>query len=203
MSSLTNTHPGLLVQIRKPNNERAWEEFIERYAPYVYHYCRKYGLQDADAADVVQDVLQAVARAISSFRRLYFQGGRGLTSCALRLLIALSSVSSFERFPVVAVGAFAATSVLLVFEGANANGGGGLGLSFRAFLRFVMSAFSFDLASERISSFHIFFCRLASFLNHCPASPTLYLQQFENMSIVYSKQMRSVWLEVSNTYRCK
>jgi RNA polymerase sigma-70 factor (ECF subfamily) len=40
---------------------------VEIYGPLVYEYLRKRGLQDADAADLVQDVLYSVARAIHSF----------------------------------------------------------------------------------------------------------------------------------------
>jgi len=39
-------------------------EFVALYAPLVYGYARKQGLQDADAADLTQDVLQAVSAAL-------------------------------------------------------------------------------------------------------------------------------------------
>ena len=37
------------------------------YAPLIYGYCRKSGLQDADAADVTQDVLKQVSQSIRGF----------------------------------------------------------------------------------------------------------------------------------------
>ncbi len=37
------------------------------YAPLIYSYCRKKGLQDADAADVTQDVLKQVSQSIRGF----------------------------------------------------------------------------------------------------------------------------------------
>ena len=47
-----------------PAIERAWVEFIEIYGPLVQRLARRKGLQDADAADLVQEVFRAVAGAI-------------------------------------------------------------------------------------------------------------------------------------------
>jgi RNA polymerase sigma-70 factor (ECF subfamily) len=58
------TRPSLLVRLRDPRDQAAWTEFVAVYAPLVYSYARKQGLQDADAADLGQEVLQAVARGI-------------------------------------------------------------------------------------------------------------------------------------------
>lgn len=58
------TRASLLVQIRDGANHAAWQEFMHLYGPVVYGYARKRGLQDADAADLVQDVLRSVAAAI-------------------------------------------------------------------------------------------------------------------------------------------
>ena len=62
------TRPSLLVRIRDLENQRAWEEFVEIYTPLVYGCCRGRGLQDADAADVSQDVMRAIASAIRKFQ---------------------------------------------------------------------------------------------------------------------------------------
>jgi RNA polymerase sigma-70 factor (ECF subfamily) len=45
----------------------AWSEFVGRYTPRIYGWCRKQGLQTADAEDVTQTVLANVARAMKSF----------------------------------------------------------------------------------------------------------------------------------------
>ena len=45
----------------------AWAEFVDIYGPLVYDYGRRRGLQDADAADLTQDVLRAVAAAAGRF----------------------------------------------------------------------------------------------------------------------------------------
>ncbi len=45
----------------------AWNEFIGLYAAIVYGFARKRGLQDADAADLMQEVFRSVARAIGGW----------------------------------------------------------------------------------------------------------------------------------------
>ena len=59
-----NTRPSLLVRIRDPRDERAWAEFLDIYTPLISQLARRKGLQDADAADLVQEVFRAVAGAI-------------------------------------------------------------------------------------------------------------------------------------------
>ena len=57
------TRPSLLLRIRNSDDRQAWSQFVEVYAPVVYRFARRRGLQDADAADVTQNVLRAVAGA--------------------------------------------------------------------------------------------------------------------------------------------
>ncbi|HEY1599286.1 MAG TPA: sigma-70 family RNA polymerase sigma factor [Pirellulales bacterium] len=58
------TRASLLVQIRDGENHSAWQEFMKLYGPVVYGYARKRGLQDADAADLMQEVMRSVSSAI-------------------------------------------------------------------------------------------------------------------------------------------
>src|SRR5688572_5609737 len=58
------TRASLLVQIRDGANHAAWQEFVSLYGPVVYGFARQRGLQDADAADIVQDVLRSVSSSI-------------------------------------------------------------------------------------------------------------------------------------------
>lgn len=58
------TRASLLLQIRDGSNHSAWREFMNLYGPVVYGFARKRGLQDADAADLMQDVMRSVASAI-------------------------------------------------------------------------------------------------------------------------------------------
>jgi RNA polymerase sigma-70 factor (ECF subfamily) len=57
------TRASLLVRIRDAKDHRAWQEFVGAYAPLVYGFARRRGLQDADAADLMQEVLRSVAGA--------------------------------------------------------------------------------------------------------------------------------------------
>jgi RNA polymerase sigma factor (sigma-70 family) len=74
MAEIPPTRASLLVRLRNPRDEAAWTEFVTRYAPLVYGYARKQGLQDSDAADLSQDVLCAVAGAVG---RLDYDPQRG------------------------------------------------------------------------------------------------------------------------------
>jgi RNA polymerase sigma-70 factor (ECF subfamily) len=74
MAEIPPTRASLLVRLRDPRDEAAWTEFGTRYGPLVYGYARKQGLQDADAADVAQEVLGAV---ISSIGGLDYDPARG------------------------------------------------------------------------------------------------------------------------------
>ena len=61
------THPSLLLRVRDEADAESWALFVGTYAPLIHRYGRRRGLQDADAADLTQDVLVLVARAIRSF----------------------------------------------------------------------------------------------------------------------------------------
>jgi RNA polymerase sigma-70 factor (ECF subfamily) len=74
MSDAPATRLSLLVRLRDARDDGAWSQFVEIYAPLVYGFARKHGLQDADAADLTQDVLQAVSGGI---RRLDYDPRRG------------------------------------------------------------------------------------------------------------------------------
>ena len=58
------TRPSLLVRIKDPRDREAWDQFVDIYAPLVYQMARRRGLQDADAADLTQDVLRSVSGAV-------------------------------------------------------------------------------------------------------------------------------------------
>jgi len=74
MSDTPATRLSLLVRLRDARDDRAWSQFVELYAPLVYGFARQHGLQDADAADLTQVVLQAVSGGI---RRLDYDPHRG------------------------------------------------------------------------------------------------------------------------------
>ncbi len=56
------TRVTLLNRLKDGADADAWREFVHLYGPVVYGFARKRGLQDADAADLMQEVLRSVAR---------------------------------------------------------------------------------------------------------------------------------------------
>jgi RNA polymerase sigma factor (sigma-70 family) len=63
-----STSVSLLGRLRRsPADEGAWREFVARYGPRIFHWCRQWGLQDADAEDVTQNVLAVLAERLRSF----------------------------------------------------------------------------------------------------------------------------------------
>jgi RNA polymerase sigma factor (sigma-70 family) len=67
MSAELPTRASLLIRLREAGDNIAWSEFVAIYTPLIFRFCKSRGLTDADAADVAQDVLKAVAGAISRF----------------------------------------------------------------------------------------------------------------------------------------
>jgi RNA polymerase sigma factor (sigma-70 family) len=65
---LPATSRTLLARLRNdPSNEAAWDEFVEHYGRHIYRWCRHWGLQDADAEDVAQEILLKLARKLRDF----------------------------------------------------------------------------------------------------------------------------------------
>jgi RNA polymerase sigma-70 factor (ECF subfamily) len=75
MADVPLTRPSLLVRLRDMHDHDAWAEFVRLYAPAVYRFARRKGLQDADAADLTQEVLRGVTGAIG---RLDFDPRQGM-----------------------------------------------------------------------------------------------------------------------------
>lgn len=67
MPPIPETRQTLLVQLRDHGDHAAWSEFLRLYEPAVYRLGRHFGLQDADAQDLVQVVLTAVARSVNTW----------------------------------------------------------------------------------------------------------------------------------------
>ncbi len=62
MAEAPLTRATLLARLKDIDDAEAWTEFVQLYGPVVYGFARKRGLQDSDAADMVQEVLRSVAR---------------------------------------------------------------------------------------------------------------------------------------------
>jgi RNA polymerase sigma-70 factor (ECF subfamily) len=61
------TSASLLERLRRPDDADAWGRFVELYTPVLFAWARRLGLQDADAADLVQDVLTGLVRTLPTF----------------------------------------------------------------------------------------------------------------------------------------
>ncbi len=61
------TRPSLILRLRDGQDAEAWQEFTAIYRPLVYRLARMKGLQDADAEELVQDVMVAVSRAVENW----------------------------------------------------------------------------------------------------------------------------------------
>jgi RNA polymerase sigma factor (sigma-70 family) len=75
MGETPTTRASLLLRIRDGGDGEAWAQFVEIYGPVIYDYGRRHGLQDADAADLTQEVLRVVAAAAGTFA---YDPGKGL-----------------------------------------------------------------------------------------------------------------------------
>lgn len=60
------TSPTLLDGLRE-HDQRTWERFARLYAPLVYQWGRKSGLQPEDMADVTQEVFRVVLKKLDQF----------------------------------------------------------------------------------------------------------------------------------------
>jgi RNA polymerase sigma-70 factor (ECF subfamily) len=74
MTDLPRTRLSLLVRLRDPADAAAWRTFVDVYAPAVFAFARRHGLQSADAADLTQDVCRNVSTAM---RQKRFDPDRG------------------------------------------------------------------------------------------------------------------------------
>jgi RNA polymerase sigma factor (sigma-70 family) len=68
------TRASLLARLGNPQDRAAWQQFVELYGSLVYGFARQRGLQDADAADLTQEVFLAVARAAGRWQYDPHQG---------------------------------------------------------------------------------------------------------------------------------
>jgi RNA polymerase sigma-70 factor (ECF subfamily) len=64
MSVTPTTRASLLLRLCNSEDHEAWIEFVTLYEPVIYRFLRRRGLQDADARDVMQELLLTVSRSI-------------------------------------------------------------------------------------------------------------------------------------------
>lgn len=69
MTEFPETRGTLLVAVKTPQDRVAWEEFVLIYRPVIYRMARGWGMQDADAQDVTQNILMRIAGAIERYEQ--------------------------------------------------------------------------------------------------------------------------------------
>ena len=68
MPRVPDTKASLILRLPSADDADAWQEFASIYEPFVYRFARRGGLQDADARELVQNVMLSVARAVGRWR---------------------------------------------------------------------------------------------------------------------------------------
>jgi len=64
---MTKTPASLLERLRDSFDADAWTRFVALYTPLIYSWGRRVGLQDQDAADLVQDVFVTLLQVLPTF----------------------------------------------------------------------------------------------------------------------------------------
>jgi RNA polymerase sigma-70 factor (ECF subfamily) len=67
MPSTDSTSITLLQRLKRPDNSAAWERFVALYTPLLFHWLRGAGLNEHDAADLVQDILAKLVVKLPTF----------------------------------------------------------------------------------------------------------------------------------------
>jgi RNA polymerase sigma-70 factor, ECF subfamily len=67
MTAWPTTRHSFLKRLSDPGSHEVWLEFQRVYVPALYRYARSCGLQQSDAADVVQEVMLAIHRNIGDW----------------------------------------------------------------------------------------------------------------------------------------
>jgi RNA polymerase sigma-70 factor (ECF subfamily) len=58
-----------LIERARAYDQDAWARLVYVYTPLVAHWCRRWGVHEADVDDVIQEVFHAVAVGLKNFRR--------------------------------------------------------------------------------------------------------------------------------------
>src|SRR5947209_13312864 len=61
------TSASLLHRLRQPSDKESWPRFVKLYTPLLFYWARRLGLQEPDAADLVQDVFTALVQKLPQF----------------------------------------------------------------------------------------------------------------------------------------
>ena len=93
---MTSTSASLLERLRRPDDAVAWSRFVRLYTPLLYHWARRTGLREADAADLVQDVFAVLVEELPGF---VYDPGRSFRGWLRTILIRRWSELQRRRRP--------------------------------------------------------------------------------------------------------
>src|SRR5438046_1738059 len=65
---MPETSVSLLERLRQPNAAPDWNRLVELYSPLVHTWAKRAGLQDADAADLAQEVFAHLLTKLPEFQ---------------------------------------------------------------------------------------------------------------------------------------
>ena len=65
---MNSTPLSLLERLRRPEDRDAWERFVQLYTPILYGWARRTGLNQDDAAALLQDVFAILVEQMPTFR---------------------------------------------------------------------------------------------------------------------------------------
>jgi len=77
MSTAESTSISLLRRLKSPQADMAWQRFVDLYGPLIFYWGRQRGLEPADAADLLQDVLSDLIVKLRDFEYDASQRFRG------------------------------------------------------------------------------------------------------------------------------
>lgn len=115
------TRASLLSRVRDATDQAAWAEFDGRYRELIFRYCRRCGLETADAEDVRQLVMLRLMRVLPSFQ---YDPSTGRFHDYLYRVVR-SSIADFKTCP-------AGRDIAVVDKEAAARAGVGSGAADRA-----------------------------------------------------------------------
>ncbi len=62
------TSASLLERLRQPAEQESWTRFVKLYTPLIFYWARRTGLQEDDAADLVQEVFTLLVQKLPEFQ---------------------------------------------------------------------------------------------------------------------------------------
>jgi len=66
---MTETPVSLLDRLRERPDPQSWQLLVDLYTPLIRRWLGRYGLQAADADDLVQEVLRVLVRELPGYKR--------------------------------------------------------------------------------------------------------------------------------------